>query len=157
MDIEARERLVGRLRAFMARTVANGCTEEEELAAARQVAKTMEQLGDTPSGKPDLSWAQAERQSGDYQALLERNTIESLFRAAILELALSHINTVAPPRPKSAAQPVLWVNTMELLEPHLSMMLNAGATRLSRDVLWRSLEELIQDGQLPEKLAIPRE
>ena len=157
---EDRTRLIGRLRTMMSRTVANGCTEEEELAAARQVAKTIEQLGDAPDDSnalpPRAERVRAERQSQDFQQLLERTTLEGLFKAAVQELALNHINTLAPPRRKpSPGARVEWLRVPDMLEAHLSMMLAIGDSRLARDILAGTLEELVQDGMLPARLAVP--
>lgn len=154
-----RERLLIRLRALMARTVANGCTDEEELVAARMVAKVVAQLGgDAEPAEPEKakqSWAQAERDSQEYQALLEKSTTETLFKAAVQELALNHINTVAPPRRRQPGEPVERVDIHELLEPHLAMMLAVGGTRMGRQILRRTIAELVYDGQLPRFLDLP--
>jgi len=159
MTAEDRARLIGRLRALMSRTVANGCTEEEELAAARQVAKAIEQLGEAPESialAPQADRMRAERESRDYQLLLERTTLEGLFKAAIQELALNHVNTVAPPQRKpSPGTRVEWLRVPEMLEAHLSMALAIGNSRLARDILAATLEELVQDGMLPARLAVP--
>lgn len=156
---EDRARQIGRLRALMSRTVANGCTEEEELAAARQVAKAVEQLGENAdpmalTQQADL--VRAERQSGDYQRMLERTTMEGLFKAAIQELALNHINALAPPkrRPVPGAR-VEWLRVAEMLEAHFVMALAIGNSNLARKILAATLEELVQDGMLPARLAMP--
>ncbi len=155
---EIRTRLILRLRALMSRTVANGCTVDEELAAARMVAKLMEQIEAAEAPPPPPAAAEqvrAERQSPEYQALLERTTLEGLLKAAIQELALNHINTVSPPSRKIAGQPVQWVRVPEMLDGHFAMMLGLGGSRLGRDIIARTVEELIQDGLLPAQLGIP--
>lgn len=158
MTTDERARLQARLRGLMARTIANGCTDEEELAAARMVGKVVEQLDGLPGAGPraQASWAATERQSPQYQQLLEKNTLEGLLKAAVQELALNHINTVSPPKRNIRGQPVERVRTTELLEPYLAMMLGTGSSRLGRDIIARVVEELILDGMLPEALAIPR-
>lgn len=166
VDEQVRARLLMRLRALMAHSVANGATEAEELAAARMVGKMVAQLdgGSTaapPSPPPELrpvsqpSWAEAERKSPEYQRLLEKNVMESLFKAAVQELALNHINTVSPPRRRIAGEPVERVDTRALMEPHLSMVLAPGGMMMARHILADTLEELIQDGALPQWLDIP--
>lgn len=165
---DVRARLLARLRALMARTVANGATEDEELVAARMVAKLigqMESVGGMPPApeppprpaEPPPSWAQSERASPEYRQLLEKNTTESLLKAAVQELALDHINTVSPPRRRHDGTPVERVDTKALLEPHLSMMLAPGASQMARQILRRSIDELIYDGALPPSLDIPLE
>jgi hypothetical protein len=157
MSPEERTRLLHRLRALMARTVANGCTEEEELAAARLVgrmAAQMDSAAEAPPSQP-AERVRAERESADYQAALERTTLEGLLKAAIQELSLNHINTVSPPGRKLRGQMVSWVAVPEMLQAHLTMMLGTGASRLAQDLVAQTVEELIQDGQLPARLAIP--
>ncbi|MDO8607370.1 MAG: hypothetical protein Q7R40_12610 [Phaeospirillum sp.] len=160
MTAGERSRALARLRALMAMTMANGCTEEEELAAARMVAKVIEQIDGQPgaAGSTDPSWAARERDNPQYQALLEKNTLEGLLKAALQELALGHINTVSPARRNLRGQPVEYVRTTELLQPYFNMMLgSAGASRMARSIVDTTLEELIYDGLLPDALAIPRE
>ncbi|TAN61308.1 MAG: DUF2786 domain-containing protein [Magnetospirillum sp.] len=160
MNADDRSRALARLRALMAMTTANGCTEEEELAAARMVAKLIEQIDGQPgaAGSTDPSWAARERDNPQYQALLEKNTLEGLLKAALQELALGHINTVSPARRNVRGQPVEHVRTTELLQPYFAMMLgSAGASRMARSIVDTALEELIYDGLLPDTLAIPRE
>lgn len=159
---EVRLRVLARLRALMARTVSNGATEDEELVAARMVAKTIRQLDGLPiepEPPPPVaappSWARAERESQEYKQLLEKNTTESLLRAAVQELALNHINTVSPPRRRLDGGPVERVGTRELLEPHLAMVLAPGASNLSRSIIRHALDELIYEGALPQWLDIP--
>ena len=165
MSPEERARLLHRLRALMARTVANGCTEEEEMAAARLVGRMAAQLeagaaemppaADPQAGRAQAERVRAERESADYQAALERTTLEGLLKAAIQELSLNHINTVSPPGRKLRGQMVSWVAVPDMLQAHLTMMLGTGASRLARDIIARTVEELIQDGQLPARLAVP--
>lgn len=160
---DVRARLVARLRALMARTVANGATEDEELVAARMVGKMVGQLDGAPvkseppppppEEKP--SWARAERDSQEYKQLLEKNTTESLLRAAVRELALNHINTVSPPRRILAGVPCERVAARDLLEPHLAMVLAPGGSNLSRALIRQALDELIYEGALPPYLDIP--
>lgn len=151
-----RGRLTAKVRALMSKTVVNGCTEEEELAAARMAGRLAAQLDALPGGpESGPSWAARERQSPDYQVLLEKNMMETLLKASLQELALNHINTVSPPGRTSRGQAVEWVHTIELLEPHLVMMLGAGGSRLGRDIVVRVIEDLIADGLLPGALAIP--
>lgn len=165
MNAEVRARVLARLRALMARTVANGATADEELVAARMVGRLMVQV-DAMDGTPPLpdppprpapaaSWAQAELDSREYKQLLERSTLEGLFKAAVQELALNHINTVSPPRRRHDGGAVERVDTRALLLPHLGMMLAPGATQLARDLLRQTVEELIYDGALPPWLDIP--
>lgn len=158
-----RERVLHRLRALMARTVANGATEQEELVAARMVGKLVaqvDQLDGTilavpePEAKPH-SWAQAERDSREYQQLLEKNTIEGLFKNAVQELALEHINRVAPPRKRLPGEPIERVEIHELLDPYLGMVLSANGSRMARESLSRAIDELVYDGALPPYLDIP--
>ncbi|CAA7621821.1 conserved hypothetical protein [Candidatus Terasakiella magnetica] len=159
MNIDERSRLLSRLHALMAMTVINGCTEEEELSAARMVAKLMEQMEGSPAAQvaTDPSWAARERGNPQYQALLEKNTLEGLLKAALQELALNHINTVSPPKRNIRGQAVEYVRTTELLQPYFAMMLGgAGSSRMARDMVDGTVEELIIDGLLPEALAIPR-
>jgi hypothetical protein len=138
--------------------VANGCTADEELAAARMVGKVAAQLDGTappPPVEAPPPWAQAERNSSEYQAILEKNTAETLLKAAIQELALNHINTVSPPRRRIAGEPTERVDIYELLEPHLGMMLATAGTRMGRQILRRTIEELVYEGALPRFLDLP--
>ena len=156
MTPQEAERVLHRLRALMARTVANGCTAEEELSAARLVGRLASQLDrGAAETAPPAEQVRTERESAEYRALLERNTLEGLLKAAIQELALNHINTMAPPGRRTVGQPVDWVRVPELLMAHLSMMLAVGPSRLARDILAGTIEELVQDGQLPATLPIP--
>lgn len=168
VDEKVRLRVVARLRALMAHSVANGATAAEELAAARMVGKMVAQLDgapppvhrppapqSAPQATPQTTWAEAERKSPEYQRLLQQNVTESLFKAAVQELALNHINTVSPPRRRIDGEKVERVNTRALVEPHLTMMLSPGGMRLARDILGDTIDELIQDGALPPWLDIP--
>ncbi|MBF0325140.1 hypothetical protein [Magnetospirillum moscoviense] len=154
-----RDRLLHRLRSLMARSVANGATPEEELVAARMTAKVMAQLdamaGIAPLPEAKAEHIRAERDSREYQQLLEKNTTESLFKAAVQELALEHVNRVAPPRKRLPGEQMERVGIVPLLEPYLAMVLAAGNNRLSLDILRRTIEELVYDGQLPPYLDIP--
>jgi hypothetical protein len=154
-----RLRLQTKMRGLMAKTMANGCTDEEELAAARMVGRLVEQLDALPGGSPaaQASWAANERASPQYQALLEKNILESLLKSTVQELALEHINTVSPPRRDLRGVPVERVLTPDLVEPYLAMMLGVGGARSARDILARLIEELIIDGMLPQAVSIPRE
>lgn len=160
MNIDERAKGLARLRALMAMTTANGCTEEEELAAARMVAKAVEQLDGNPVAAPttDPSWAARERDNPQYQLLLEKNTLEGMLKTTLQELALAHINTVSPPKRNLRGQPVEWLRTTELMLPYFNMMLgSSGASRLARGIVEGMVEELILDGLLPDALAMPRE
>ncbi|WP_173976196.1 hypothetical protein [Magnetospirillum sp. LM-5] len=156
-----RDRLLHRLRSLMARSVANGATPEEELVAARMAGKVMAQLdamagiAPLPEAKTVAVEIRAERDSREYQQLLEKNTTESLFKAAIQELALEHVNRVAPPRKRLPGEQMERVGIVPLLEPYLAMVLAAGSNRLGLDILRRTIEELVYDGQLPPYLDIP--
>lgn len=160
MSAEDRSAAIARLRAMMSMTTLNGCTEDEELAAARKVGKLIEQIDGQPgqSGTTDPSWAARERDNPQYQLLLEKNTLEGLLKAALQELALGHINTVSPARRDLRGQAVERVPTPDLLRPYFTMMLgSAGASRLARGIVEDIIDELIYDGLLPDILAIPRE
>jgi hypothetical protein len=160
MSGEGRNPSLARLRALMAMTTLNGCTEEEELSAARMVAKVIEQMDGQPgaSGTTDPSWAARERDNPQYQALLEKNTLEGLLKAALQELALGHINTVSPVRRNVRGMAVERVPTPDLLRPYFNMMLgSAGASRMAHGIVDDILAELIYDGLLPDILTIPRE
>lgn len=150
--------MVARLRALMARTVANGCTEDEELAAARMVGKVAAQLDGSAPPEPEpepVPWAQSERSSAEYQTILEKTTAETLLKAAVQELALNHINTVSPPRRRLSGEPTERVGIHDLLEPHLGMMLSTAGTRMGRQILRQIIDELIYDGALPAFLDLP--
>lgn len=169
VDEKVRLRVLARLRALMAHSVANGATADEELAAARMVGKMVAQLDGTapPAAQPSAqnqppspsptpqSWAEAERKSPEYQRLLQQNVIESLFKTAVQELAINYINTVSPPRRRINGEPVERVGTRALIEPQLTVMLAPDGMRLARDILGGIIDELIQDGALPQWLDIP--
>lgn len=160
MSTDDRAKSLARLRAMMAMTTANGCTEEEELAAARMVAKVVEQIDGSPApgARGDVSWAARERDNPQYQLMLEKNTLEGLLKAALQELALAHINTISPAKRELRGRPVQWVRSAEVLLPYFNMMLGgAGASRLARDIVEGIVEELMLDGLLPDALALPRE
>jgi len=154
-----RERLLHRLRSLMARTVANGATPDEELVAARMAAKVIAQLDGTAPPKAEApappNWAQAERDSREYQQLLEKNTAEMLLKNAVQEMAVEHLNRVAPPRRRQPGERLERVGIHELLDLHLGMALSVGANRMARDILGRAIDELVYDGQLPPHLDIP--
>lgn len=153
-----RQRLLMRLRALMARTVANGCTEDEELVAARMVGKLATQLDGAAPPEPEapkVSWAQSERASPEYQSILEKTTAETLLKAAVQELALNHINTVSPPRRRRPGEPVERVDIHALLGPHLAMMLCTAETRMGRHILRQIIDELVDEGALPPYLDLP--
>lgn len=163
VNASARERVLQRLRALMARSVANGATDQEELVAARMIGKLVSQVdaldgtiipAAEPVQKPP-SWAQAERDSREYQQLLEKNTTEGLFKLAVQELAMEHINRVSPPRRRLPGEMTDRVGIHDLLEPYLGMMLATGSSRLAREILRRALDELVYDGALPPSLDIP--
>ena len=148
----------------MARTVANGATDQEELVSARMVGKVIAQIdamgGDgpppeQPAPRVDAGQIKAERDSREYQQLLEKNTVEGLLKAAVQELALEHVNRVAPPRKKLPGEVVERIGIVHLLSPYLTMVLSAGGSRLSQEILNRTIEELVYDGQLPPYLDIP--
>ncbi|CAA7624464.1 hypothetical protein [Magnetospirillum sp. UT-4] len=154
-----RERLLHRLRALMARTVANGATPEEELSAARMAAKVSAQI-DTMDGVAvergsGPEWARAERESESYQRALERNTAETLLKAAVQELALEHVNRVAPPRKRLPGEVVERVGIHDLLEPYLGMMLAANSSRVGRALLRQTIDELVYEGALPPWMDVP--
>lgn len=151
-----RQRLLARLRALMARTVANGCTEDEELAAARMAGKVVAQLdGSAPPAPEPAIWAQSERSSAEYQTILEKTTAETLLKAAVQELALNHINTVSPPRRRLPGGPTERVGIHDLLEPQLGMMLSSAGTRMGRQILRQIIDDLVYDGSLPAFLDLP--
>jgi hypothetical protein len=153
-----RERLLHRLRALMSRTTANGATPEEELAAARMTAKVIAQLdGSQPpeAEPPKPNWAEAERNSREYQQLLEKTTTETLLKNAVEELALEQVNRIAPPRRKISGEQTERVDIHELLDVHLGMALSAGSSRLAAEILARAVDELVYEGRLPPHMDIP--
>jgi len=154
------DKLLTLLRALMSRTVANGCTADEELAAARMVGKLVAQIdamggGPAAPAEAQANWAKEERNSDDYKQALQRTTLESLFKAAVQELALNHINTVSPPRRRFAGEFCERVPIYELLGPHLGMMLGISRTRLGSQILRDAIDELVDEGSLPANLDIP--
>jgi hypothetical protein len=157
MSADEHDRSLARLRALMAHTVTNGCSPEEELAAARQVGRLISQMDGGGYGLADDMALEpgGERQSAGYRDSLEKNTLEGLFKSAVQELSLAHINIVSPPRRRPAGQPVQWVQVADLLQGHLVMALGIAGSRLGREILVRTIEELIQDGMLPDRLAVP--
>ncbi|MDA8233042.1 MAG: hypothetical protein M0006_17060 [Magnetospirillum sp.] len=142
------------LRALMARTVANGCTEAEELTAARLAGRVAALIDGAGHRAPHADAGRSERNSAEYRALLERTVLESLLKAAIHELSLNHINMVSPPRRRAEGQAVEQVGVGALLEPHFAMMLG-GRSAMARDIIAQVIEELILEGQLPPHMAIP--
>lgn len=172
---------MARLHALMAHTVANGCTEDEELSAARMAGRLAEDIqaatgksaeagevsspyelgGDVSALRPSERVAadrlRAERESADYKAALLRSTMEGLLKGAVQELAMSHLNTVSPPAKRGENRRVQMVDVRSILLNHLSMALGVSNTRMSRDILADTIEELILDGMLPARLPIPLE
>lgn len=181
MTSDDRIRALTRLHALMAHTVANGCTEEEELSAARMAGRLAEEIlaasgGAAEGGEAfspyDLSGGgatlrpservvaerlRAERESADYRAALIRSTMEGLLKSAVQELAMSHLNTVSPPAKRGENRRVQMVNVRVMLLDHLSMALGVSNARMSRDILADTIEELILDGMLPDRLPVPLE
>ncbi len=171
MTFDEKHRALQRLHALMAHTVANGCTDDEELSAARMAGRLADEIMGSPtpgfgaSGENSLdSLAQsrpadrlkAERESADYKAALEKSTMEGLLKTAIQELSMGHINTLAPPGRRVEGN-VQWLDMRHILNSHLAMVLGIASTRLARDILADTIEELVQDGMLPERLAVPSE
>ncbi len=165
MISDEKHRALQRLHALMAHTVANGCTADEELSAARMAGRLADEIVGSSVADTSLDSIEplrpadslrAERESADYKAALEKSTVEGLLKSAVQELSMAHINTVSPPgrRMDGAVQ---WLDVRHLLNSHLSMVLGVSNTRMSRQVLADTIEELVQDGMLPERLAIPSE
>lgn len=153
-----RERLLHRLRALMARTVMNGASPDEELVAARMTAKVIAQLDGSAPPQPEPTppnWAQAERDSREYQQLLEKSTTETLLKNAVQELAVEQINRVAPPRRRQPGEYLERVGIHDLLDAHLGMALSVGSSRMAHDILTRAIDELVYEGQLPAYMDIP--
>jgi hypothetical protein len=185
MTSDDRFRAITRLHALMAHTVANGCTEDEELSAARMAGRLAEEIltlsgaapGDGPLGEASVSSKyelgadnglrpservaaerlRAERESSEYKAALVRSTMEGLLKSAVQELAMAHLNTVSPPGKRGEHRRMQMVDARSILLNHLSMALGVASARMSRDVLADTIEELILDGMLPERLPIPLE
>lgn len=154
-DPALRQRLLHRLRAVMARTVANGATEAEELAAAHMAGRIAAELeGEAPAAAPAAP-RRSERDSVEFQRLLEQNTTETLLKAAVLELALEQVNRIAPPRRRQPGEALERVAIHALLDGGLGMALGVGANQLARVIVGRAVDELVEDGQLPPFLDIP--
>lgn len=154
-DPQQRFRLVHRLRAVMARTTANGATDEEEMAAARMAGRIVAELDAEPAPPPPAVAARRERDSPEFQRLLEQTVTESLLKAAIQELALDQINRIAPPRRRQPGEALERVGIHPLVDGPLGMTLGVGANQLARVIVGRMVDELVQDGQLPAFLDIP--
>ena len=163
MTSDERSRALQRLHALMAHTVVNGCTEEEELAAARMAGRLAEDIlgrsggphgHDEPAGTAQKM--RAERESAEYQSALEKSMLEGLLKSALQELALSHINTLAPPG-RAVDGLTQWLDVRHLLLAHLGMVLGVANSRTGRKVLADTIEELVQDGMLPDRLAVASE
>lgn len=156
------ERLILRMRALMSRTVANGASPEEEMTAARMVCKIVHQIEGTqppPAAAPSQPqpWAKVERESQGYQQVLEKNTTEALLKSAVLELSLAHLRTVGPHRRPARGEPFQRWSIHDILQTPLSMAMRVGTTRLGREILHRTVEELVHDGDLPPHLDMPVE
>ena len=157
--MEARRRALQRLHALMAHTVANGCTDDEEVSAARmagRLADDIMKMTNDADGEPSASQVRAERQSGGYQAALEKTMVEGLLKSAVQEMALSHINQLAPPG-RSPGGHAQWLDMRALVGGHLGMVLGVANSPLGRKVLADIVEELVQDGMLPDRLAVASE
>ncbi len=148
--------LVETLRAAMARTVANGCTADEELAAARAIARLIVRLDSAPSPSTPAqgsNWAEAERTDPAYQTALARSMAETMLKSAILELSLSHLHTLSPPGRRMDRSQRVGIH--HLLDGHLGMMLPPGNTQAGRRLIAEIVDELVEDGALPLFLAMP--
>jgi hypothetical protein len=162
MISDEKHRALQRLHALMAHTVANGCTADEELSAARMAGRLAEEIMGGASIGLDMSYEplrpedrlKAERESPDYQAALENSTVEGLLKSAIQEMSMSHINTLSPPGRRLDGRQTQWLDVRQLLNAHLSMVLQVSNTRLARQILADTIEELVQDGMLPDRLAV---
>lgn len=154
-DPALRHRLLHRLRAVMARTVANGATDEEEMAAARMAGRIAAELDGQPMPAPAAPAIRRERESPEFQRLLEQTITESLLKTAVQELALEQINRIAPPRRRQPGEALERVGIHPLLDGHLGMTLGVGANQAARVIVGRLVDELVQDGQLPAFLDIP--
>lgn len=182
MTSDDRIRAMTRLHALMAHTVANGCTEDEELAAAGMAGRLAQEIaalsgGGGPSSGPNsgspyalggedylrpadrvaAEHVRAERESAEYKAALAKSTMEGLLKSAVQELAMAHLNTVSPPGKRGEHRRTQMIDARTILLNHLSMALGVASARMSRDILADTIEELIQDGMLPDRLAIPLE
>ena len=164
MILDDKFRAMHRLHALMAHTVANGCTEEEEVSAARMAGRLAEEILGASDAASSASFEplgpadrlRAERESAEYRAALEKSTVEGLLKSAVQEMSLSHINTLAPPGRRNDGN-VQWLDVRHLLNAHLSMVLGVSNARMSQQVLADTIEELVQDGMLPERLAVASE
>jgi len=165
MISDEKHRALQRLHALMAHTVANGCTADEEISAARMAGRLADEIMGSSIANTSLDSFEplrpadslrAERESADYKAALEKSTVEGLLKSAVQELSMTHINTVSPPGRRLDGS-VQWLDVRHLLNSHLSMVLGVSNTRMSRQVLADTIEELVQDGMLPERLAIASE
>jgi len=157
MTPEDRTKAFARLHALMAHTVANGCTEDEEIAAARMAGRLAAELqpSEAPAETNVAQSLKAERSSADYQAALERNILEGLLKNAIQELAMAHINTISPPGRRLTASESQVLDARSLLNGHLSMALSVSNGNAARQILADTIEELIQDGMLPNRISVP--
>lgn len=183
MTSDDRIRAMTRLHALMAHTMANGCTEDEELAAAGMAGRLAQEIAALPGSDPEspsrspsgsnyelggqdylrpadrvaADHVRAERESADYKAALAKSTMEGLLKSAVQELAMAHLNTVSPPGKRGEHRRTEMIDARTILLNHLSMALGVASARMSREVLADTIEELIQDGMLPDRLAIPLE
>ena len=80
--------------------------------------------------------------------------MEGLLKSAIQELSLEHINAVSPPGRRIENSTHVWVDARHFINSHLSMVLGVSKTRLAQQILADTIEELVQDGMLPERLAV---
>ena len=166
MTPDRRAQVLARLRALMAMTVAHGCTEDEELAAARQVARTIAELDADAAAIAAApvagGWAGRERADPAYRATLDRAMLRDLLKAAVRELALAHLATLLPRRVKgttpSAPRPRVRADTRALLLDAMAAALGAvSGPRPAQDEIAAALDDLIEDGSLPATLALPIE
>lgn len=146
-----RNRVIAKVRGLMAMTVANGCTEQEELAAARMVGKLLAQIGESADTAPASHRRSVIEERLD-SVLLEKAMTESVLKSAVMELAVTYINVVSPP----AAQGGRWqtVAAQPVLESYLFPMLGVAGSRLGAQVVRLLLADLIADGQLPDTMAV---
>ena len=168
MNPDEKNRSVQRLHALMSHTMVNGCTLDEELSAARMAGRLADEIAQASLqgnsmalpldsvGLDSAGQVRAERESPDYKAALEKSTMEGLLKSAIQEMSMSHINTLAPPGRRSGSTKQ-WLDIRQLLNAHLSMVLGVSHTRMAKQVLADTIEELIQDGMLPDRLAVASE
>lgn len=163
MNPDEKNRSVQRLHALMSHTVANGCTLDEQISAARMAGRLADEIAQGSSKEDSMALpldsagqVRAERESADYKAALEKSTMEGLLKSAIQEMCMSHINTLAPPGRRNGSTKQ-WLDMRQLLNAHLSMVLGVSHTRMAKQVLADTIEELIQDGMLPDRLAVASE